>query len=45
MRKCARPNPELVAQIEFTAWTVDGHLRQPKFVGLREDKGAQEIVW
>ena len=30
--------PELVAQIEFTEWTPDGHLRHSKFVGLREDK-------
>jgi ATP-dependent DNA ligase len=30
--------PQLVAQIEFTEWTPDGHLRHSKFVGLREDK-------
>jgi bifunctional non-homologous end joining protein LigD len=35
---------ELVAQIEFTEWTPDGHLRHSKFVGLREDKEAREIV-
>jgi len=34
---------ELVAQIEFTEWTPDGHLRHSKFVGLREDK-AREVV-
>jgi ATP-dependent DNA ligase len=32
--------PELVAQIEFTEWTADGHLRYSKFVGRRDDKDA-----
>jgi ATP-dependent DNA ligase len=36
--------PELVAQIEFTEWTPDGHLRHSKFVGLREDKEARDVV-
>jgi ATP dependent DNA ligase C terminal region len=36
--------PELVAQIEFTEWTPDNHLRHSKFVGLREDKDAREVV-
>jgi bifunctional non-homologous end joining protein LigD len=34
----------LAAQIEFTEWTSDGHLRHSKFVGLREDKEAREVV-
>jgi bifunctional non-homologous end joining protein LigD len=38
------PGTELVAQIEFTEWTPDGHLRHSKFVGLREDKEAREVV-
>jgi ATP-dependent DNA ligase len=33
-----------LAQIEFTEWTPDGHLRHSKFVGLREDKAAREVV-
>jgi hypothetical protein len=33
----------LVAQIEFTEWTPDGHLRHSKFVGLREDKEVREV--
>jgi ATP-dependent DNA ligase len=33
-----------VAQIEFTEWTPDGHLRHSRFVGLREDKEAREVV-
>lgn len=36
--------PELVAEVEFRAWTGDGHLRHASFRGLREDKPAQEIV-
>ena len=36
--------PELVAQIGFAEWTNDGRLRQPRFLGLRDDKGPGEIV-
>jgi bifunctional non-homologous end joining protein LigD len=36
--------PELVAEIEFSEWTSDGHLRHPSFQGLREDKPAKEVV-
>jgi bifunctional non-homologous end joining protein LigD len=36
--------PELVAEIEFRAWTADKHLRHASFRGLREDKPAAEIV-
>jgi len=44
MKKCVWIRPELVAQIEFTEWTPDGHLRLATFTGLREDKTAQEVV-
>ena len=37
-------SPKLVAQISFTEWTSDGKLRQPAFLGLREDKSPQEVV-
>ena len=40
-KNCVWLKPELVAQIEFTEWTPDGHLRHSKFVGLREDKEAR----
>jgi bifunctional non-homologous end joining protein LigD len=36
--------PELVAQIGFTEWTGAGRLRHPRFLGLRDDKAAAEVV-
>ncbi|MFC3073252.1 DNA ligase D [Shinella pollutisoli] len=36
--------PELVAEVEFRAWTADGHLRHASFRGLREDKPATDVV-
>jgi ATP-dependent DNA ligase len=36
--------PELVAQIGFTEWTADGRLRHPRFLGMREDKAARDVV-
>jgi DNA ligase D-like protein (predicted ligase) len=44
MKNCVWLKPELVAQIEFTEWTPDGHLRHSRFVGLREDKEAGGVV-
>ena len=36
--------PELVAQVGFAEWTSDGRLRQPRFLGLRDDKRPAEVV-
>jgi len=36
--------PELVAQIGFAEWTGDGRLRQPRFLGLRDDKQPTAVV-
>jgi len=36
--------PDLVAQIGFTEWTHDGKLRHPRFLGLRPDKPAKDVV-
>ncbi len=36
--------PRLVAQVGFTEWTRDGRLRHPRFLGLRDDKAAEEVV-
>jgi len=44
MKNCVWLKPALVAQIEFTEWTPDGHLRHSKFVGMREDKEARGVV-
>jgi bifunctional non-homologous end joining protein LigD len=44
MKNCIWLKPELVAQIEFAEWTSDNHLRHSKFIGLREDKKAREVV-
>ena len=36
--------PSLVAQIGFAEWTSDARLRQPRFLGLRDDKSPAEVV-
>jgi bifunctional non-homologous end joining protein LigD len=36
--------PVLVGQFEFLEWTGDHHLRHSKFVGLRDDKRASDVV-
>ncbi|ALP53937.1 ATP-dependent DNA ligase [Candidatus Tenderia electrophaga] len=36
--------PTLVAEIGFTEWTADQRLRHPRFVGLRHDKAATQVV-
>jgi DNA ligase D-like protein (predicted ligase) len=36
--------PKLVAQVGFAEWTRDGKLRHPRFLGLRTDKAATEVV-
>ena len=43
MKNCVWLKPDLVAQIEFTEWTPDGHLRHSKFVGLKEDSGLGNL--
>lgn len=36
--------PQLVAQVAFTEWTRAGRLRHPRYLGLREDKSAEQVV-
>ena len=36
--------PRLVAQVSFQEWTADGKLRQPVFLGLRNDKRPQDVL-
>jgi bifunctional non-homologous end joining protein LigD len=35
--------PDLVAQIRFTEWTADNKLRHPVYLGLRDDKSANDV--
>ena len=35
--------PKLVAQVKFTEFTHDGHLRAPVFLGLRDDKAPRDV--
>lgn len=36
--------PELVAQVKFANWTQENRLRAPVFLGLRNDKPADEVA-
>jgi bifunctional non-homologous end joining protein LigD len=36
--------PQLVAQIRFEEWTKAGLMRQPVFLGLRDDKDPRDVV-
>ena len=44
MKKMHWVEPVFVAQIKFAEWTRDGKLRQPVFLGLREDKKPTEVT-
>jgi bifunctional non-homologous end joining protein LigD len=44
MKRCHWVEPQIVCQIKFAEWTRDEKLRQPVFLGLREDKDASEVV-
>ena len=35
--------PEVVVEVKFNEWTADGKLRQPIFLGVRDDKPAREV--
>jgi bifunctional non-homologous end joining protein LigD len=36
--------PELVCEVEFSEWTDENVMRQPVFLGLREDKDPKSVV-
>jgi bifunctional non-homologous end joining protein LigD len=36
--------PRLVAEVAFTEWTSAGQLRHPRYLGLRTDKDADDVV-
>jgi bifunctional non-homologous end joining protein LigD len=44
MKRCHWIKPKLVCQVKFSEWTRDGKLRQPVFLGLRDDKTPKEVV-
>ena len=35
--------PEIVVEVKFNEWTADRRLRQPIFLGLRDDKDPEEV--
>jgi bifunctional non-homologous end joining protein LigD len=35
--------PEVVVEVKFNEWTADRRLRQPIFLGVRDDKGPKEV--
>ncbi len=43
-RQATWVRPELVGQFGFSEWTRDGKLRHPRYLGLRDDKRAPEVV-
>jgi bifunctional non-homologous end joining protein LigD len=44
MKRCIWVKPSMVCEVKFTEWTRDDRLRQPVFLGIREDKNANEVV-
>jgi bifunctional non-homologous end joining protein LigD len=35
--------PEVVVEVKFSEWTADRRLRQPIFIGVRDDKDAKDV--
>lgn len=35
--------PELVCEVHFTEWTDEGYMRQPVFIGMRDDVPPREV--
>jgi len=44
LKRCHWVKPKLVCEVRFSEWTRDAKLRQPVFLGLRDDKNAQDVV-
>ena len=44
MKRCHWLKPEMVCQVKYSEWTRDDKLRQPVFLGLREDKDAGDVI-
>jgi DNA ligase D-like protein (predicted ligase) len=43
-RQATWVEPRLVGQFAFSEWTRDGKLRHPRYLGLRDDKPAADVV-
>jgi bifunctional non-homologous end joining protein LigD len=43
-RRVTYVRPRLVAQISYQEWTADRRLRQPVYLGLRDDKRAEDVT-
>jgi bifunctional non-homologous end joining protein LigD len=35
--------PKVVVEVKFAEWTADRILRQPIFLGIRDDKDARDV--
>lgn len=44
MKDCRWLKPQLVGQFEFLEWTGENHLRHSRFIGIRDDKKARDVV-
>jgi len=44
MKECRWLKPVLAGQFEFLEWSGDNHLRHSRFIALREDKKATDVV-
>jgi bifunctional non-homologous end joining protein LigD len=44
MVDCRWLKPVLVGQFEFLEWTGENHLRHTKFIALRDDKKAKDVM-
>jgi bifunctional non-homologous end joining protein LigD len=44
MKQCHWVKPVMVCKVKFTEWTRDDRVRQPVFLGIREDKNANDVV-
>jgi DNA ligase D-like protein (predicted ligase) len=44
MAECRWLRPLLVGQFEFVEWTPDAHLRHSRFLALRDDKKAKDVI-
>src|ERR1700732_4744276 len=44
MKRGGWVKPSIVCEVKFPDWPRDDRLRQPIFLGLRDDKDASEVV-